>query len=881
MLYLCTRITLQAFVLAILCVSGLLTMVVSAIGQDPQPTTSVPAQPVPLCESSESICTKNAIHREGKLSHLCVSLRVEQGRLQVKRDKTCFFPRGKLAESLRGSAVSDAQLRTTLFDALDKEFRNWPKLFWLALNDEEKKQLQGKTCADIPDPATKELCDFTNDWEIFREKFNQWRAGKPRRSLEMIFGIGGESGLQENLKGLKQNTPLFFRAPEDSDPFDDKRGLLLLAVTDPIGDLRDASAYRVCVADRCLGSNQGRARTVAKPEEIVKVLQPLVGHFWFKEEIEDLLTEYYAGKGLSATFDISDAEAEPKVIKITESPRIEGINFPPDTKREEIDKVLYLLLPDAQFRYFQAHATERRVFPKPRPIHPIHIRLKNLQPTSRQQAMGNQRQRRDRFTPPYLNVIRFQLQQMQLNALDFAVEPTFKLKTNNHEVILVVSKLESKKDAEKRQAAAATAADSAAAPSSPAAQPAEKKNDKSVILANPSGRLDPNLPLPEKQTRFVPSFSPHARNGADEEPEEPAEETLPTAAPAVTPPVTNSEAAPPPEPGAKKHNYLAGGFEYKSGQGVRGLALYQGSFKGTTVSLQAGGNEKFIVKGNLFWDYLFFGTLKHRVSLQLSGNSDYQARRIFASQETSERRTGGMARVEFEWFRDLNGQLLRLFLEGQRSNVELSRNDKVIGNYHLTTLDIGGLYLLQANYEANYPRWFRVEPRLRFGLGAAADEPRFTAFSLTANFHQKLPHLLEFDFTGRTALMTRATPFFEQAAFGGEEAVRGFRRDEAIGRQMWSIQPELWFPVPGTTTSRGDLPRLLRQSVRLAGFADVGGVYQTTGSQPGIRTGPGLGLRFIFGQAVMKLDWAYGLSRLPHTTGHGRVYFNVGLNLPF
>jgi hemolysin activation/secretion protein len=170
---------------------------------------------------------------------------------------------------------------------------------------------------------------------------------------------------------------------------------------------------------------------------------------------------------------------------------------------------------------------------------------------------------------------------------------------------------------------------------------------------------------------------------------------------------------------------------------------------------------------------------------------------------------------------------------------------------------------------------------LHLGLGLASTEPKFTVFKLSFNFHQQWPGLYETDLTGQTQLASRRTPLFEQPSLGGAEVLRGFRRDDAIGRRLWSLQHELWMPLPFTRDLVEGPGQFLRRNVRLAGFVDVGGVSETTASQPGTRVGPGLGVRIRYFPAVLKFDWAYGIGDGAQGKGHGRFYFSLSTTLPF
>jgi outer membrane translocation and assembly module TamA len=99
---------------------------------------------------------------------------------------------------------------------------------------------------------------------------------------------------------------------------------------------------------------------------------------------------------------------------------------------------------------------------------------------------------------------------------------------------------------------------------------------------------------------------------------------------------------------------------------------------------------------------------------------------------------------------------------------------------------------------------------------------------------------------------------------GGAESLRGFRRDDAVAIRLWTLQPELWAPVYA--------------NLFLAAFHDIGNAGDLSATP---RRGPGLGLRYVAGPAVLRLDWAYGLG--PAATGgsRGKFYFSVTTNLPY
>jgi hypothetical protein len=275
-----------------------------------------------------------------------------------------------------------------------------------------------------------------------------------------------------------------------------------------------------------------------------------------------------------------------------------------------------------------------------------------------------------------------------------------------------------------------------------------------------------------------------------------------------------------------------------------------------------------------------FRKLHRRLSLQFSGGADSNPNRVMAGQEQDERRDGGSGRLEFEPFRDRRGSLLRFYAEGRRTTVALRENDALKTKQNLTTLDLGSLYLFQSR-EAEFPRRVRLEPVVRFGMPLGSTSPSYRRLTITGNIHQSLPRRLAADISGTLKIASAGTPMFELPSFGGVDQVRGFRRDDALGRRLWSLQSEVWIPLPHTATDQdAGLKTFLRDNVRLAPFVDVGGLYAATGSTPGLRSGYGLGLRVIYNVVILKVDYAYGVGPAATSGSRGKFYFSIGSNLP-
>lgn len=337
-----------------------------------------------------------------------------------------------------------------------------------------------------------------------------------------------------------------------------------------------------------------------------------------------------------------------------------------------------------------------------------------------------------------------------------------------------------------------------------------------------------------------------------------------------------------------KKRYVGAGLEYKPDQGLRFFGLGQLSrfplLPDATNNLSATGGGQGstgpIGSVNYFADYVFFNKLHRRVSVQLTTSADLDANRNLGVTPVDERQSLGLARLEFEAFRDWSGSLLRFYLEGRHETVALESSLGPTAKLNLNTLDFAGFYLFESS-EVENPRRIRVQPLVRIGLGLAVNEPHYNKLVVAGNFHQTLPSRFEFEFNGRVETASKETPRFELPSLGGADIVRGFRRDDVLGRKLWSLQNEVWIPLPiGDDSSKG-ISALVREKVKLAPFVDVGGVYDAVTSTSGSRSGIGLGIRFIYAPIIFKIDYGYGFGPKVNSGGRGKFYFSLTSNLPF
>jgi hypothetical protein len=323
-------------------------------------------------------------------------------------------------------------------------------------------------------------------------------------------------------------------------------------------------------------------------------------------------------------------------------------------------------------------------------------------------------------------------------------------------------------------------------------------------------------------------------------------------------------------------NFIGGGFDYHPGQSVRPVVVYRRSrlFGPGSLNLEAGGeNDNPVGSGSVLLDFVGFGSLRRRLTLQAAYGTDYAVERQFDTVVADERRTSANGRAELELVRNRNGQLLTLVAEGRRAAVSLAGAEAV----DLTTFEGGAKYLVDRPGEAFSFR-LAVSPLIRVG---AANGASYARYGVGLAFHQLTRGTVEFDLSATAGHTTGDTPLFEWLSLGGPESVRGFRRDDVVARTLWNVQPEVWVPVPWTASATAGPGLFLRRNARIALFTDVGAAWTTLGDFSGFKAGPGLGLRVTQGPAVLKLDWARPLGTAVTSAPWGRFYFTVQVTRSF
>jgi hypothetical protein len=339
------------------------------------------------------------------------------------------------------------------------------------------------------------------------------------------------------------------------------------------------------------------------------------------------------------------------------------------------------------------------------------------------------------------------------------------------------------------------------------------------------------------------------------------------------------------------NNLFYGGVNLRPRQGARAVGGYKCLKAGPgAAGLTAGEDGGGI--GSLSYSAVvpFFGTgpfgaIRRPLTLSFEASSVFERSRLISGEQFDERREGGSLRLVLPLRPAAEAMQFDLSAEGRRQTVSLTQGGRAVAKQNLTTLDLAARLYLDARASAR-PHYWELTPRLRLGLGLADGERSFAVFSAAAATHGALGYALDYDVQGRLSAASAGTPAFERPSFGAPDTVRGFRADDAIGLRTWSVQPELWLRGRGLlapkvnplTGEEGRLRAAFRESLSFALFYDVGGVYKTLNSPPGVRGGPGGGLRFNYNQrAYIKLDWAYGLGERAGGRRRLRFYFTLAL----
>jgi Omp85 superfamily domain len=804
-------------------------------------------------------------------SQFCAAMLVQQGRLTVVYDQSHFYP----APDSGYKPADEPRFRQTFVSTINALLQKAPKLYTFGLQKTETAMDHNHT---LPPEAIALVKDLTKPtWAEARTVLQDWSRcpEKPTPCTNRNNAVATVEAAVKSIGGdtLKTTSPL-------SNPLTvGALGVARFKVDDRVGDATKPGAVTILFDDGN-GPSLPNGRILSSAQVLNWLNRSFRDKFWISTQIASELQDVYTGLGMLPKVFPSKSGEPKRSIAICESRTVGRILLPAqmnDAAQDEdvLHKILYNLLSQQDFNRNWMSVIES-------PGGPARV----LDLAKLRGAAGRLE---------YLDMFGLADQQAALQSVGYGVvtqDGPSAGSSNCSPLDLAVTAIP-KGDA---AATPQTPGTPAAPPATPPAPTADADTGPSVDGAAPAkpktaSPTPPQSASPlakQKSTRLSTVQGLHALESQDIAPKKLADATNP---------------APPSLPFKLPTLTLGGGIEYRPGQGIRPivsftLPSFQSLLGVSTVSATGGADgTKPLGSGNFQTDYFLFKTLGyHRMSIAFNGGTDSTSKRLLFGQSTDQRKTGGTGRVEFEAVHDWHHVFFQLFGEGASNKVTLSRAGADLTSLHLNTIDAGATIDVYRPARL-FATFLEIAPAVHSGIGLAQGVPTFTVGSLDVLLHQRLSdfQVISLDVAGHFKQASSNTPIFEMPSVGGSETLRGFRQDDILGRRFWSVQSELWIPVPFTLAAQSGVGRFLRENIRLAGFGDVGGVYQTRQPIPayygpgstnaldpsGRRSGAGAGIRYIRGNAAIKLDWGHGFGQGQSGPGKNRFYMGVATTRSF
>lgn len=295
------------------------------------------------------------------------------------------------------------------------------------------------------------------------------------------------------------------------------------------------------------------------------------------------------------------------------------------------------------------------------------------------------------------------------------------------------------------------------------------------------------------------------------------------------------------------------------------------------LALTVGTRGKPTFKGSYERDFVAFDALGgRRLSLTISGESDYLAGHVIGTSTVDERRSGGGVAAQLELFRDWNHHWL---------NLDASFTYDSLDQRDVSTLTTSHGWLWKGRVGLGY-RWLgdldpyfpRLEINPTIDVGRSNDSGAYFKPAMDARFHRYLPAFFEFDSHLAATWASELTPGTELPRFGGSDSVRGFKDEVAAARYSWALQNEVYVPIRFLNRIAPGIDDLVRRNLKLSVFVDIGGAGRNSQGIAGFEAGAGVGLRLnLKDQFVIRLDWAHPLSGFEKNQGGGAVYFSIAI----
>jgi hypothetical protein len=251
--------------------------------------------------------------------------------------------------------------------------------------------------------------------------------------------------------------------------------------------------------------------------------------------------------------------------------------------------------------------------------------------------------------------------------------------------------------------------------------------------------------------------------------------------------------------------------------------------------------------------------------------------RLLEGIETDERRVGGLVAFGLEPFRHLKGHSLkgRAFLNRYHvtfGEFQIPINGGIVPRSagvpggELNDVNLVGVemdYTYRHLYRA--PRfWWQFLPKAELATKAFGGDIDFRRISGELRHHYAWSTGFELDTSWKAGVVDRDVPLFEQFALGGADSLRGFLRDDFLGRRFWSAQNDLWVPIPFRAFGReSKVLAALQRNLKTALTLDGGSISFEETVDTRFARGIGLGLRYSAEASplVVRIDAAWGFWR--------------------
>jgi hypothetical protein len=239
-------------------------------------------------------------------SVVCVSLRLDNGRLATERTRTTLT---LSPEFERRSRVPFEGVRQQILDEFDKLLATFPPLVWFGLAAEERPK---EAAGQLVDAQTRELRTFKGSWADFLAKYRAWQSLNTDRQGDGPLFSSFFSSAQEERPNVDWGPLTPADQSEEPGALDAARGTVRLRVADPIGPW-NSPEYEISLG-RTFQDRVSR-------EDIITILSPLEGTLWRPALIRERISDVLIRRGFNPLVEVSPARTAVKHITIRPAER--------------------------------------------------------------------------------------------------------------------------------------------------------------------------------------------------------------------------------------------------------------------------------------------------------------------------------------------------------------------------------------------------------------------------------------------------------------------------------------------------------------------------------------------------------------------------------